>query len=336
MTQATHAFVFPGQGSQALEMLAGLAASYSSVEQTFEEASDSLGYDLWALCQNGPKEDLNRTEKTQPIMLTAGTAVARVWAEQGGVNPRVCAGHSLGEYTALVQSGAIAFTDALHLVAERGWFMQNAVAQGEGAMAAILGLDNEAIIAACEEAAQGDIVSAANFNAPGQVVIAGQSAAVDRAIAACKAAKARKAVMLPVSVPSHCALMKPAAEQLADRLKEVTINAPENAAVLHNVDIKSHQDPDAIRNALVEQLYQPIRWVETVEALIDGGVSTMVECGPGKVLTGLNKRINRAVHTLPVFDAESLDKALQSIDEQDDYDTEKREGFGHGRHSRHW
>jgi len=335
MTQPTHAFVFPGQGSQSLEMLAGLASAYSSVEQTFEQASDSLDYDLWALCQKGPLEELNSTEKTQPIMLTAGVAVARVWAEQGGVNPLVCAGHSLGEYTALVQSEALAFEDALHLVAERGWFMQNAVAQGEGAMAAILGLDDDSVIKACEEAAQGDIVSAANFNSPGQVVIAGQTQAVERAISLCKAAKARRAVILPVSVPSHCALMQPAAKQLANRLQEININTPKTA-ILHNVDIKSHTQADNIRQALVEQLYQPIRWVQTVETLIDGGVSAMIECGPGKVLTGLNKRINRAVHTLPVFDAESLDKALQTLEEQDEYDTEKREGFGHGRHSRHW
>ncbi|HEX5515267.1 MAG TPA: ACP S-malonyltransferase [Gammaproteobacteria bacterium] len=304
------AIVFPGQGSQSVGMLQELAAAFPIVAETFAEASDALGYDLWALVQNGPAEDLNRTDRTQPAMLAAGVAVWRVWQAQGGPAPAVMAGHSLGEYTALVCAEALAFAPAVALVAERGRFMQEAVPAGEGAMAAVLGLDDDAVREACARAAAGDVVEAVNLNAPGQVVIAGSKAAVDRAIEELKAAGAKRAVPLPVSVPSHCALMRPAAERLADYLAQVEIQAPK-IPVLHNVDVQVSADAAAVRERLVRQLYSPVRWVETVQAMVAQGVGRIIECGPGKVLAGLNKRIAKEADALTVYDPASLEAALK-------------------------
>jgi len=303
------AFVFPGQGSQAVGMLAELAAAFDTVEATFAQASEVLGYDLWQLVQQGPAEQLNATHKTQPAMLAAGVAVWRVWQAAGGEMPVLMAGHSLGEYTALVCAGALEFADAVALVADRGRFMQQAVPEGEGAMAAILGLEDEQVAAICEQAAHGEVLEAVNFNSPGQVVIAGQATAVARAVEAAKAAGAKRALVLPVSVPSHCALMKPAAERLAERLAGVNIAAP-SIAVLHNADVAAYSEPEQIRDALVRQLHSPVRWVETIRALAGEGVAAVIECGPGKVLAGLNKRIERKMPVFPVFDPASLDKAL--------------------------
>jgi len=303
------ALVFPGQGSQSVGMLKELAEAYPVVGQTFAEASAALGYDLWALVQEGPEQDLNRTDRTQPAMLAAGVAVWRVWQERGGARPAYMAGHSLGEYTALVCAEALDFAEAAALVADRGRFMQEAVPEGQGAMAAVLGLDDDQVRAACAAAAQGEVVEAVNFNAPGQVVIAGAKSAVERAIEALKAAGAKRALPLPVSAPSHCALMKPASERLAERLQTVTVRAPK-IPVLHNVDVQTTQDPDAIRDRLVRQLYSPVRWVETVQALKAAGVTTTVECGPGRVLAGLNRRIDKELSAPAVYDPASLDQAL--------------------------
>lgn len=306
------AFVFPGQGSQALGMLAELAGAHAIVERTFAEASEVLDRDLWKLVQDGPEDDLNRTDLTQPAMLAAGVAVWRVWQEQGGPTPLWMAGHSLGEYTALVCAEAMGFGDAVSLVADRGRFMQEAVPAGQGAMAAILGLDDAVVRAVCAEAADGEVVEAVNFNAPGQVVIAGSSAAVERAIEAARAAGAKRALPLPVSVPSHCELMRPASERLAERLAGVQIAVPV-IRILHNVDAAPAEHPDSIRDRLARQLRSPVRWVETVEALAAQRIDTLVECGPGKVLAGLGKRIDRSLTSLPVFDTASLDKALQGV-----------------------
>jgi [acyl-carrier-protein] S-malonyltransferase len=303
------AFVFPGQGSQSMGMLADLAAAYPVVEQTFAEASEALGYDLWKLVQEGPEEELNKTHITQPALLAAGIAVWRVWQEKGGATPAVMAGHSLGEYTALVAAGAMKFADAVALVADRGRFMQEAVPAGEGAMAAILGLDDAKVIEICEQAAEGQVVSAVNFNSPGQVVVAGAAAAVDRAIELAKEAGAKRALKLAVSAPSHCALMKPAAERLAERLQGIEINAP-TIPVINNADVASSDSAEAIRDALVRQLYSPVRWVETIRKMSADGVDTLVECGPGKVLVGLNKRIVKEMNAAAVFDTATLDAAL--------------------------
>ena len=309
------AFIFPGQGSQSVGMLAALAEVYPEVQATFATASAVLGYDLWTLVQNGPQDELNRTDKTQPAMLAAGVAVWRVWQRRGGVQPAYMAGHSLGEYTALVCAGALALEQAVAAVAERGRYMQEAVPVGQGAMAAILGLDDAAVLAACEAAAQGDVVSAVNFNSPGQVVIAGAGAAVTRALEFAKQAGAKRAVMLPVSVPSHCSLMQPAAERLAAYLENVQISAPA-IPVINNVDVAMTQDSHVIHAALVRQLVSPVRWVETIQSLARCGMDTVVECGPGKVLTGLNKRIERDMTALAVFDPASLDEALTALTEK--------------------
>jgi [acyl-carrier-protein] S-malonyltransferase len=290
-------------------MLAELATAFPVVEATFAEASAVLGYDLWSLVQNGPEQDLNRTDRTQPAMLTAGVAAWRAWQAEGGAQPALMAGHSLGEYTALVCAGAIEFADAVALVADRGRFMQEAVPQGQGAMAAVLGLEDEQIRQLCAEAAQGEVVEAVNFNAPGQVVIAGGKAAVERAIELLKAAGAKRALPLPVSVPSHCALMKPASVRLAERLEAIPIAAP-SVPVLHNVDVATTSDPAAIRDRLVRQLYSPVRWVETVQAMAAQGVTTLVECGPGKVLAGLNRRIDKTLSAPAAYDPASLAQAL--------------------------
>lgn len=304
--------VFPGQGSQAVGMLSVLADSHALVRETFDEASEVVSVDLWNLIQNGPEEDLNRTENTQPAMLTAGIAVYRVWLHQGGALPTAMAGHSLGEYSALTAAGALSFIDAVKLVAARGRFMQQAVPEGVGAMAAVLGLEDDRVRAVCEEAAAGQVAEAVNFNTPGQVVVAGDRAAIERAVKLATEAGAKRALMLPVSVPSHCALMKPAAEQLSSVLDELTIEMP-SVEVIHNVDVSVSITVDDIRQKLVQQMYQPVRWVETVQAMVSQGITTIVEAGPGKVLTGLNKRIDRKLNLLPVADPAGLEKALEAV-----------------------
>ncbi|CAI0835193.1 MULTISPECIES: ACP S-malonyltransferase [Serratia] len=308
MTQ--FAFVFPGQGSQTLGMLAELAAQFPIVEETFGEASAALGYDLWQLVQQGPAEELNKTWQTQPALLAASVAIFRVWQQQGGKAPALMAGHSLGEYSALVCAGVLDFKAAIRLVELRGKLMQEAVPEGTGAMYAIIGLDNAAIAKACEESAQGQVVSPVNFNSPGQVVIAGNKEAVERAGAACKAAGAKRALPLPVSVPSHCALMKPAADKLAVALQDVAFSAPQ-VPVVNNVDVRTETDPEAIRSALVRQLYSPVRWTESVEFIAAQGVTSLLEVGPGKVLTGLTKRIVDTLTAAAVNDAASLSAALE-------------------------
>jgi len=303
------AFVFPGQGSQSVGMLADLAAAHPVVEETFAQASAQLGYDLWDLVQNDLEQRLNQTAITQPAMLTAGVATWRVWESTSNNKPVVMAGHSLGEYTALVCAGAINFEDAVNLVAERGRLMQEAVPAGEGAMAAILGLDDDVVIDTCDRASLGDVVSAVNFNAPGQVVIAGHKAAVERAVEIAKQEGAKRAVILPVSVPSHCSLMMPAAELLMIQLKEIGVVSPA-IPVINNVDVRMEADPAAIRKALARQLYSPVRWVETIQTLYDDGIDQLIECGPGKVLAGLNKRIERDMAARAVFDNTTLQAAL--------------------------
>lgn len=308
------AFVFPGQGSQSIGMLAELAAAHPQVKETFRIAGEVLGFDLWELVQNGPEESLNRTSNTQPAMLAAGVAVWRVWRANGGALPAVMAGHSLGEYTALVCAEALRFEDAVALVAERGRLMQEAVPEGAGAMAAILGLDDERVRAVCAAAAQGEVVAAVNFNSPGQVVVAGHVNAVERAVELAKQEGAKRAVHLPVSVPSHCELMKPAAERLLERLQQIEIRKP-LVPVLHNVDVAAHDDAGAIRTALASQLHSPVRWVETIQAMAARGVSGLVECGPGKVLVGLNKRISKDMAALAIYDSGTLSEALANYRE---------------------
>lgn len=304
--------VFPGQGSQSVGMLAVLADSHAIVRDTFEEASEELSINLWDLTQKGPEKELNNTENTQPAMLAAGIAVYRLWLHQGGPQPSALAGHSLGEYTALTAAGALPFAEAVKLVAARGRFMQEAVPAGTGAMAAILGLEDDQVRAVCDAAAAGQVAQAVNFNSPGQVVIAGDREAVERAVKLATEAGAKRALMLPVSVPSHCDLMKPAAEKLEQVLVELTINMP-SIEVIHNVDVSVSITPDDIRQKLVQQLYQPVRWVETVQAMTSQGVGILVEAGPGKVLTGLSKRIDRKMNSLPVTDPAGLEKALEAV-----------------------
>lgn len=308
------AFVFPGQGSQSIGMLNALAGEFPQVQQTFAEASQVLGYDLWELVERGSEEKLNQTQITQPAMLAAGVAVWRVWRAQGGAMPAAMAGHSLGEYTALVCAESIGFADAVQLVADRGRFMQQAVPAGLGGMAAILGLDDDAVREVCQQAAHGDVLEAVNFNSPGQVVIAGSAAAVARGVEQAKAAGAKRALMLPVSVPSHCRLMHPAAEQMAERLVAVHIQPP-TLSVIHNAHVQSEGTPDGIRQALVRQIESPVRWVETVRKLIASGANRIVECGPGKVLAGLNKRIDKQVETLAVYDPATLHATLEVVNQ---------------------
>ena len=308
------AITFPGQGSQSVGMLADLAASHAIVRETFQEASDVLATDLWALAQNGPAEDLNQTHNTQPLMLAAGIAVWRVWGAQGGPDPELMAGHSLGEYSALVAGEAIGFGDAITLVRERGRLMQQAVPQGEGAMAAILGLSDEQVQAVCEQAAQGEVAEAVNFNSPGQVVVAGNAAAIDRAVELARQNGARRALLLDVSVPSHCALMREAAEQLGSIIQGIGIRMP-RIPVVHNVNVMVAESPGEIRERLKQQLYSPVRWVETVQAIAAQGIPTLLEAGPGKVLTGLAKRIDKSLNSLAVYDQSSLEKALENIND---------------------
>ncbi|WP_373740445.1 ACP S-malonyltransferase [Neisseria sp.] len=285
------AFFFPGQGSQSLNMMNGFD-SQPVVKATFDEASAALGQDLWAMINGDDAELIGQTVNTQPIMLAAGVATYRAYLEAGGKVPAAVAGHSLGEYTALVAAGALDFTDAVKLVRLRAELMQSAVPQGVGAMAAILGLEDEQVKQICADAAQGEVVEAVNFNSPGQVVIAGNTAAVERAMNAAKEAGAKRALPLPVSVPSHCSLMKPAANKLAEALESVEIKQPQ-IRVVHNADVASYDDADKIKDALVRQLYSPVRWTETVNALVSDGITESAECGPGKVLAGLAKRINK-------------------------------------------
>jgi [acyl-carrier-protein] S-malonyltransferase len=312
MSDSSFSIVFPGQGSQSVGMLSELAVAFPLVQETFSEASDALGYDLWQLIQQGPADDLNQTTRTQPAMLASGVAVWRVWQAEGGPSPKLMAGHSLGEYTALVCADAMGFSDAVSLVADRGRFMQEAVPAGSGGMAAILGLDDDQVRAVCSEAAQGDVVEAVNFNSPGQVVIAGNKSAIDRACELAKGAGAKRALPLPVSVPSHCALMKPAAEKLAEMLTSIEISSP-GIPVLHNVNVASTSDGDEIRRLLAEQLYSPVRWVETVQKMAASGASVLLEAGPGKVLAGLTKRIDRNLKGVAVFDPDSVNSALETI-----------------------
>lgn len=299
----TVAFVFPGQGSQSVGMLGSLAGE-QAIRSTFDEASSALGYDLWQLCQSGPESDLNSTERTQPAMLAAGVAVWRLWQARGGAKPDIVSGHSLGEFTALVCSEALDFKTAISLVAFRGKAMQEAVPPGAGAMAAILGLEDIDAEKACAEAAQGSVVEAANYNAPGQVVIAGEAAAVQRAIEACKARGAKRAIALPVSVPSHSSLMRSAGERLGERLNSIEVRTP-RIRYISAVDATAHTDPADIRTLLVRQLSSPVRWATTVQNIVAAGATRVIECGPGKVLTGLNRRIER-----------NKDIAMQAVEDE--------------------
>lgn len=309
---ASLAFVFPGQGSQSLGMLAELGAQHAIVRDTFAEASAALGYDLWALVQEGPEERLNQTDKTQPAILTVSIALWRLWQSEDGVLPAYVAGHSLGEYSALVAAGSLAFADAVKLVERRGQLMQEAVPAGTGGMAAILGLEDADVLAACTEAAQGEVVSAVNFNAPGQVVIAGAAKAVERAIEACKARGAKRAVALPVSVPSHCELMRPAAERFAEAVEAVQWQMPQ-IALVQNVTAQVPADLAALKRDLLAQLYSPVRWVESVQLLAEKGVTDLVECGPGKVLAGLNKRCAKGVTTHNLDSADAFGAARAAL-----------------------
>lgn len=303
------AFVFPGQGSQAVGMLSDLGDN-EVVKSTFAAASAALGYDLWDLIQNDSEGKLNQTDYTQPALLTASVAMFRAWLEKGGATPSVLAGHSLGEYSALVCAGVISLESAVKLVEKRGQYMQQAVPAGIGAMYAIIGLADDAIIAACEQAANDEVVSAVNFNSPGQVVIAGNKAAVERAGALCKEAGAKRALPLPVSVPSHCALMQPAADKLAQDLENIEFNSPQ-IPVINNVDVALATDGAAIKDALIRQLYSPVRWTESVEKMAAMGAEQLVEAGPGKVLAGLIKRINKQLKCVSVNTTDTLNSALE-------------------------
>ena len=303
------AFVFPGQGSQSVGMMTAYGDS-AVIRETFAEASAALGEDLWEMVADGPAERLALTVNTQPLMLTAGVAVYREWIARGGAAPSLVAGHSLGEYSALVAAGALDFQDAVKLVRLRAQAMQEAVPQGEGAMAALLGLDEAQAVEACAEAAQGEVVSAANLNSPGQIVIAGARAAVERAIVAAKARGAKRGVLLPVSAPFHCALMKPAADRLAQRLADIEVRVP-SIAVLNNVDVAVEDQPERIKDALVRQAYSPVRWIETVREIARRGSTHVFECGPGKVLAGMTKRIEGSLQGGAIADAASLSDILQ-------------------------
>lgn len=309
------AVVFPGQGSQRVGMLAELATDYPSVERTFSEASEVLGYDLWRLAQQGPQEDLNLTERTQPLLLTASVAVWQVWQTAGGPQPAFMAGHSLGEWSALVCAGVVAFTDAVALVQQRGKFMQEAVPAGQGAMAAIIGLEDEQIIQACKAAEQGEVVAAVNFNSPGQVVIAGTQTAVERASTLCKEAGAKRALPLPVSAPFHTSLMLPAADRLAAHIHAATFSRP-RIPVVHNVTAAPEQDPEKIKLLMVKQIYSAVRWVDCVNTMMHLGVTHTVECGPGKVLSGLNKRINKELITDAIETGHELRAVLSFLEEK--------------------
>lgn len=304
--------IFPGQGSQASGMQAALAEEYPEIRETYAEASEVLGFDLWELVQNGPPDGLNETIVTQPAMLTAGVAAWRVWRKAGGSLPQHMAGHSLGEYTALTCAGALPFMDTLRLVSRRAELMQSAVPAGEGAMAAILGLEDDVVVTVCRGAAEGQVVSAVNFNSPGQVVIAGHRAAVERAAEQAKAVGAKRALLLSVSVPSHCDLMRPAAEQLSAALAGTDFAKP-TIPVINNVDVEAYEDAERIREGLAQQLYSPVRWTETIRYLVDRGTTTIVELGPGKVLTGLVRRIDPSVPAACIDSPAALQEALEKV-----------------------
>lgn len=310
--KANLAFVFPGQGAQSLGMMSDLAASYALVKQTFEQASEVLGFDLWHLVQQGPAAKLDQTQYTQPAMLAAGVAMWRVWTAQSSRLPSWVAGHSLGEYTALVCSKAIQFEAGVALVAARARLMQQAVAPGVGAMAAIIGLPDQVLIEVCADSAEHEVVAAVNFNAPGQVVIAGHAAAVERAMQAAKQAGAKRTVLLPVSVPSHCVLMEPAAAKLEQQLQAVELATPA-INLLHNVDASAHQSAVAIKRALTQQLFKPVHWVASINAIYAQQVNCFVECGPGKVLLGLNKRIAKNATHYAMYDVATLEHVLEQV-----------------------
>ena len=314
MSASKIALVFPGQGSQKVGMLAQAHEHFQSVRDTFAEASQTLGYDMWDLVQNGDQAALNLTETTQPVLLTSSVALWRAWLEQGGPSPALMAGHSLGEFSALVCAGALAFSDAVQLVRQRGAFMQSAVPVGEGAMAAIIGLDDDAINKVCADtaAATGQVVAAVNFNSPGQVVIAGHSSAVEAAIDALKEAGAKRAMPLPVSAPFHTELMRPAGERLAEAMADIRFAAPE-VPVVHNVNAATESDPDRIRALLVEQIYSPVQWTRCVAAIAAAGVVDIVECGPGKVLSGLNRRIDKTLRSHSLEQPDELASTLQAL-----------------------
>ena len=308
------ALVFPGQGSQKVGMLADSAERYGEVSKTFSQASEVLGYDLWALSQSGPQEELNLTEKTQPLLLTSSVALWRAWRASGGALPNFMAGHSLGEFSALVCSGVLSFEDTVDLVRQRGAFMQSAVPVGVGAMAAIIGLDDAAIVAICAEISSQQVVQAVNFNSPGQVVIAGHAEAVDEAIAACKAQGAKRAMPLPVSAPFHTSLMQPAGESLAEVIAQIDFKAP-SVPVVHNVNAQPESDAEKIRQLMIEQIYSPVQWTACVEYMVQQGVETTVECGPGKVLSGLSRRIHKPLQALSVEAPEDLAAAAEQLAE---------------------
>lgn len=313
MSNDKFAFLFPGQGSQKVGMLSAAAQQFEEVAATFEQASDVLGYDLWSLVQNGPQEELNLTEKTQPLLLTASVALWRAWQAKGGASPALLAGHSLGEFSALVCAQVISFEAAVDLVRQRGAFMQSAVPVGVGAMAAIIGLDDKAIDSICEELSSANaVVQAVNFNSPGQVVIAGHADAVNNAIDRCKEAGAKRALPLPVSAPFHTSLMKPAGEQLAKVINEIEF-APPIIPIVHNVTAMPESDPEKLRQLMVEQIYSPVQWTQCIEYVVNQDVAVTVECGPGKVLSGLSRRIHKPLQVLSLEEPESLDAALASL-----------------------
>ncbi|MGP1953551.1 MAG: ACP S-malonyltransferase [Arsenophonus sp. NC-TX2-MAG3] len=303
------AMIFPGQGSQSLGMLANLAKEFTVVEETFAESSNILEYDLWDLIQNGSEEELNKTWKTQPALLSASVAIFRVWQKKKGKMPTLMAGHSLGEYSALVCADVIDFKSAVKLVELRGRLMQEAVPIGMGAMYVIIGLDNESILASCQQASQDQVVSAVNFNSPGQIVIAGEKSAVKRAVALCKAAGAKRTLPLAISAPSHCVLMQPTAKKLAEALEEIVFNKP-NIPIVNNVDVKIENSVEGIRHALVRQLYNPVRWLETIEFMAEHGIVQVLEIGPGKILTGLTKHIVSTINSVAINDTASLNAAF--------------------------
>jgi [acyl-carrier-protein] S-malonyltransferase len=305
------AFVFPGQGSQKIGMLAELAQDHAIIKETFDQASGVLGYDMWDLIQQGEQDAINLTERTQPILLASSVAIWRLWNEHKGVQPSQMAGHSLGEWSALVCSGVVDFADGLKIVRARGQYMQQAVPVGEGAMSAIIGLDDQAILDACKNSQSQGVVDAVNFNAPGQVVIAGSSAAVEAAMDFCKEAGAKRALPLPVSAPFHTSLMKPAADNLADLVNSVSFSAPQ-VPVIHNVHAQTESDPEAIKAIMLEQIYSPVKWVDCVKQLKNNGATTLVECGPGKVLSGLTKRIDREISSLSTDNVADFTAALET------------------------
>lgn len=312
MTQSNLGFVFPGQGSQKIGMLSDIAKQHEELLETFDQASEQLGYDLWDLSQYGSEDEISQTEITQPLLLTASVAVWRLWNSLGGVMPSAVAGHSLGEWSALVCADVLDLNDAVKLVRKRGQYMQTAVPAGKGAMSAIIGLDDEKIVQACVSAAEGQVVSAVNFNAPGQVVIAGEKEAVERANLACKDAGAKRALPLPVSAPFHTSLMQHAADHLADDIAEVEFRAPK-LEIIHNVGLDAEQDPQAIKQRMIEQITAPVPWVATVEKLHAMGMTTLLECGPGRVLSGLNRRIVRSLASQNTDTLDALNAALESM-----------------------